>query len=561
MTDFAGRSTANFVAYASCPGGITNQKLALLGLFLRALDLRCRKIILPDMLIFDQVTRHHIPVAIGSIFDLSSLHAFALRAGVEILDRAPYGDWWEWDYVAYAHRQIAIFKLEGQLTPDSIVCDFFRSLRPLVCDSDELRHLKESVFSTRQVAIVAQLRIEKDWTGYISNILSNIIGNSEQNLLPVDAIIGKIKTSISAPTSDIYVVSDEAGLPIPKEEIRDLVKNNFGIDLHWKSDFLSDSSLRNLSLLDLSLMDFEVAIESKIFVGLSRSTFSSAVSLEKYSRTRSDVKQHYIYNADGITLAERDDNGAFEQASLAADKYYRNIFFGFSRGHIYLDAGKDELALEQFSALTETSIISDQERYLSLYRCAQIKTKLGVPYNQVIGLYLKAASILPSRAEALHGAARLYRLNGDYAQGYEIAKRAIAISTPSSGIFIERWIYEYGALDEFAVNAYWAGHDKECIEACAAILANKTTPADERARVRHNARLLVGQAGIMIRVGAIRPCRGGCVGPKSRGSGCQVLAEKFKCGERRRNFLYHQRGYYNRARPANIIACQIFDRY
>jgi hypothetical protein len=43
---------------------------------------------------------------------------------------------------------------------------------------------------------------------------------------------------------------------------------------------------------------------------------------------------------------------------------------------------------------------------------------------------------------------------------------------------LEGWIYEYGVLDEYAVNAYWIGKYAECLKACRKILALLTISAD-----------------------------------------------------------------------------------
>ena len=53
----------------------------------------------------------------------------------------------------------------------------------------------------------------------------------------------------------------------------------------------------------------------------------------------------------------------------------------------------------------------------------------------------------------------------------DFAKRALKFSSPNNGLFLEQWIYDYGVLDEYAVNAYWTGRYQDCIKACRQILA------------------------------------------------------------------------------------------
>jgi len=49
------------------------------------------------------------------------------------------------------------------------------------------------------------------------------------------------------------------------------------------------------------------------------------------------------------------------------------------------------------------------------------------------------------------------------------------------------WIYDYGLLDEFAVNAYLIEHYQECLDACQRLLSEGKIPADMKDRVKKNA--------------------------------------------------------------------------
>lgn len=48
-------------------------------------------------------------------------------------------------------------------------------------------------------------------------------------------------------------------------------------------------------------------------------------------------------------------------------------------------------------------------------------------------------------------------------------------------------MYETGLLDEFAVNAYWAGHYAESLDACLKILATGKLAGTELQRIVANA--------------------------------------------------------------------------
>lgn len=105
----------------------------------------------------------------------------------------------------------------------------------------------------------------------------------------------------------------------------------------------------------------------------------------------------------------------------------------------------------------------------------------------MLDLYDRATKASPLRAEALYRASRLCRFGHDYARGYELAKQAIGFAPPADGLFVENWIYDYGILDEFAVNAYWAGHYRECLEAVLRALARGKVPSAEQQRFVANA--------------------------------------------------------------------------
>ena len=139
---------------------------------------------------------------------------------------------------------------------------------------------------------------------------------------------------------------------------------------------------------------------------------------------------------------------------------------------------------------------------MSLYSAAKLLEALRRPFDEVVATYLRAADAIPSRAEALHGASRYCRLSGRNKEGYEIAKRARLPGKVPGGLFVEPWIYEYGLLDELAVNAYWAGAYTESLEACLKLLGDGKLPESERKRVIANANFAVGKLPRLPDLGA-----------------------------------------------------------
>lgn len=95
----------------------------------------------------------------------------------------------------------------------------------------------------------------------------------------------------------------------------------------------------------------------------------------------------------------------------------------------------------------------------------------------------------PWRAEPALALARYYRVERkDYASAYAYATLAFTTDYPKNDVlFVAKSVYEWGALDELCIAAYWLGRKNECQEGCLQLLhpASKL-PASERERVKSN---------------------------------------------------------------------------
>ena len=128
----------------------------------------------------------------------------------------------------------------------------------------------------------------------------------------------------------------------------------------------------------------------------------------------------------------------------------------------------------------------DQEVFVSLLNAARLKEKVEYPDEEVIAAYQKAASSCVFRAEALHGVSRFCRMKAIHEQGYHFAAKGLEIEQPHEALFREDWIYQYGLLDELAINAYWTARYAECVVACDRLLSEGKLPEEDRDRVRRN---------------------------------------------------------------------------
>jgi hypothetical protein len=162
--------------------------------------------------------------------------------------------------------------------------------------------------------------------------------------------------------------------------------------------------------------------------------------------------------------------------------------YRFYLAQSYRDCGEKEKALQAYLERAELGFWAE-EVFFSLYSAAKLQESLGRPFEQVMATYLRASETAPSRAEALHGASRYCRISARYQEGFEIAKRGAGLKEVPDALFAEPWIYEYGLLDELAVNASWVGAHHECLRACERILNERKYPAAERGRIEANAAL------------------------------------------------------------------------
>lgn len=155
----------------------------------------------------------------------------------------------------------------------------------------------------------------------------------------------------------------------------------------------------------------------------------------------------------------------------------------FYLGQSYMDSNQLEKAI---IAYEKRAMMGGwgQEIYWSLYKAAWMKERLGYPDDVVIQSYMRAHEVSPDRIEALHNAARFCRTKSKFNQAYLISKHARSLSMSSSGLFLERWMLEYGIDDEFSIACYYTGRAAEGLPVCESLLSRM--PAIHRERLEKN---------------------------------------------------------------------------
>jgi glycosyltransferase involved in cell wall biosynthesis len=183
----------------------------------------------------------------------------------------------------------------------------------------------------------------------------------------------------------------------------------------------------------------------------------------------------------------QNDAAILENVLLSETDPFLISRYTFYLAQSYRDCGEKEKAVEAYLRRADLGYW-DQEVFCALYQAGQLKHQLGHDINEVIAIYLRASDSAPNRAEALHGASRLCRDHKRFADGYLYAHRGLKITSPGGGLFVEQWIYDYGLLDELAVNAYWAEDYEICLQTCQRLLREGKIPQNIYSRVTDNAK-------------------------------------------------------------------------
>jgi glycosyltransferase involved in cell wall biosynthesis len=191
-------------------------------------------------------------------------------------------------------------------------------------------------------------------------------------------------------------------------------------------------------------------------------------------------------------LTYKKDAAILERALTEKTSPFLQARYTFYLAQSYRDCGEKDKAIAAYLSRAAMGHW-DEEIFVALHQAARLMEARGDDPEDVLATYQRASDTCPHRAEAFHDASRLCRNLGYHERGHAIGKQAIDLPIPADGLFVERWIYEYGALDEFAVNAYWAGYYRDCLDASLRALASGKVPQDQLLRFVQNAQFGLGQ--------------------------------------------------------------------
>ncbi|WP_405424184.1 glycosyltransferase [Streptomyces erythrochromogenes] len=171
-----------------------------------------------------------------------------------------------------------------------------------------------------------------------------------------------------------------------------------------------------------------------------------------------------------------------------------NARYAFYLAQSWRDAGEPEKSLAAYDHRASMGGFAEEAFCARLY-AARLAAGLRRPPAEVTDRYLRAHESRPGRAEALGDLARLCRLDGRFELAYLFARQAARIPRPEDILFVEFDWYEWRALDELAVAAYWVGAYEESLECCERLLREGGLPESQRERVGENRAFALAKLG------------------------------------------------------------------
>ena len=155
----------------------------------------------------------------------------------------------------------------------------------------------------------------------------------------------------------------------------------------------------------------------------------------------------------------RRDAKTLEEALKNDPENSRNVFY---LAQLYRIIGEKELALRYYEKRISMPGL-EEEIFWSHYSIGCIELELERTCESFIARFSRAYEMNPARAEPLYRLAYYFNSRGMHLLAYWLAKWAMNIPIPQFYAAIEKPIYEYGVLLEYAQSAYYLGkYDEAC---------------------------------------------------------------------------------------------------
>ena len=202
--------------------------------------------------------------------------------------------------------------------------------------------------------------------------------------------------------------------------------------------------------------------------------------------------EHRIDNLDGPRILVRAEGARsrnprkFHDDAAVLETALRhepdNTRYQFYLAQSWRDAGEVSLSL---AAYRKRAAMGgwEEERWFSEYQIARLKEHLGHTPADIAATYLAAWQARPQRAEPLVDLARWHRLRSEWALAFLYARAASEIALPDDALFVDALVYQWRALDEVAIAAWYIGRYREGAQALERLLRERLFPESERERI------------------------------------------------------------------------------
>ena len=161
----------------------------------------------------------------------------------------------------------------------------------------------------------------------------------------------------------------------------------------------------------------------------------------------------------------------------------------------YHDAGEFKLAYEHYDRRTRMAGW-DQETYQAQFAKGCLAVQMALSEEVIIDELLKAHEMRPSRAEPLWILARFCRAKGLHVEGFRLAVRGLKIPLPQDTLWVDKAVYDWRLLEEYALCAQVIGRPRDAAAAVERILREGLYPSAEWERLQAMLTLAQGTARV-----------------------------------------------------------------
>ncbi|MFF1747074.1 glycosyltransferase [Streptomyces mirabilis] len=179
------------------------------------------------------------------------------------------------------------------------------------------------------------------------------------------------------------------------------------------------------------------------------------------------------------------DAATLEQGLIKEPDNSRYVFY---LAQSWRDAEEPEKSLAAYDRRATMGGFAEEVFCARLY-AARLAARLNRPQAEVFDRFVRTYESRPTRAEALGDLARLCRESQRWPLAYMFAQHAVQIPYPRDILFVEHAWYDWQALDELAVAAYWIGEYAESLDCSKRLLKDGKLPAEQHDRVIRNLEL------------------------------------------------------------------------